>query len=217
MLEKYRPVLYGSAAVLLLGTAEAAHAERIDLFVFENEDNADVSGLDLWVDVTQIGSQAQFVFHNDSTIASSVTTIYFEQTSLTAGLGSAAIIDESGVSFSPGGTPNNPPGSLDNFGGDWGGALFRFGADNPRPQNGIRPGDSLTIAIDLDSVSFLDLLFGLQSGAWRIAQHVQALPDDASVWTTTVVPVPAAFWPAAMGLAGVAGLGYLRRRRAVRG
>src|SRR5690606_14445946 len=59
MLEKYRPVLYGSAAVLLLGTAEAAHAERIDLFVFENEDNADVSGLDLWVDVTQIGSQAQ--------------------------------------------------------------------------------------------------------------------------------------------------------------
>jgi hypothetical protein len=77
--------------------AAAAQADSIDLFVFENADNADVSGLDINVDIVDGGGgDVNFVFSNDSTTESFVSAIYVEMTNFSTGaLANGAVVDES--------------------------------------------------------------------------------------------------------------------------
>lgn len=200
-------------AAAILACAGTAQAERFDLFVFENSSGADVSGLDLWVDVRDQGSFADFVFHNDSSIGSSIARVYIENTSASGALLSDGTIfaESSGVDFTPGSAPPNPPGSISGFGGAWGGNLFSAGAVSPPPFRGINPGETLTLRFDLTG-SFSDLLDALTNGEFRIAQHVIALPEGASVWTV-LVPLPPAAWPGITALASLGVVGYVRRRR----
>lgn len=208
-------------AAIMLGAASAASAERIELFVFENADNADVSGLDLWVDVVDRGSYADFVFHNSSTVQSFVRSIYmestaFSQTSLEDGrIGDA---QPAGVRFEEGGSPPDPAGSISGFGGAWQGNFFRARAASPgNGKDGIDPGESLTLQFDYAGIDYQSLIGALTGSepAFRIVQHVQGLPGGSSVWNrnggdrNAVVPLPSA---AGMALAAAA-LGGLRRRR----
>ncbi len=172
-----------------------AHAAIMDLSVFENSSHADTSQLNLWADIKDMGSYVDFTFHNDSDQAF-ISTIYFEGTKFsTGGLTKGAIVtpQPSGVNFSEGATPKNPPKSIKEYGGKWAGNLFAVDADSPSPKNGINPGETLTIRFDYNGMEFSDLLKGLSDPQqFRIAQHVQGLPKDASVWTVSqAIPLPA--------------------------
>lgn len=206
--------------IVLAGVAPLAAAERIDLFVFENADNADVSGLDLWVDVVDQGAYADFVFHNDSSVACFIRSIYVEST----GFSGASLADgriESpqpvGVNFEPGATPGNPPGSISGFGGPWGGNLFDVGAVKPGAnKDGVDPGQTLVLQFDYDGITYQQLIDALTGDepAFRIAQHVQGVGGVSSIWAVneggaSVVPLPGA---AAMTLAGLALVAGRRRR-----
>ena len=201
--------------------ASGANAERVDIFVFENADGADVSGLDLWVDVIDRGSHAEFVFHNDSTISSFVRSVYIEQTSFSESAMANARIGASqqdGVKFKNGGSPPNPAGSIKHFGGKWQGNLFAAKAEKPGSgKDGVDAGEQFVVEFEFDGMSFAELMAGFTSDQpeFRIAQHVQGLPGGSSVWTRNddtpqfIAPLPSA---ATMSLVGVGLLAGRRRR-----
>lgn len=200
--------------------ASAATAERIDMFVFENADGANVAGLDLWVDVVDRGEHAEFVFYNDSTISSFVRSVYLEETDFSDdAIEDVEIADDQqdGVRFKNGGSPKNPAGAIKHFGGKWQGNLFAGKSrKSGSGKDGIDAGERLVIEFELDDIDFATLISGLTSDTptFRIAQHVQGLPGGESVWTKNtpngrIVPLPSA---AMMSLAGL-GMVATRRRR----
>jgi len=210
--------MLAGAGALALGSA--AVADRVDLAVFENADDADVSGLDLWVGVVADGESIDFTFHNDSSIGSVVTSVYFESTgfSLDCLDDGEVSFESAGVDFSDGATPPSPPGSIAGYGGSWGGNLYAADADSPSPAKGVGVGELLTISFEMDDECSLEEVLGaLQSdpAAFRIAQHVQGLPNGSSVWlvnTPTLVPLPATAWMGGVGLLLPLGLAVARRR-----
>lgn len=202
------------AGVATLSLAAAAQADRIDLEIFENADLVDVSGLDLWLDVLPAGDdQIDFVFHNDSTISSIITAVYFEASAFaTLALADPQIVDQSaGVLFSPGATPPRPAGSIQEHGGTWT-SLFSADANAPAPFNGINASaaETLTIRFALSpDTSVADVVAAISAdpSRFRIAQHIQGLPGGASVWS---IAVPS---PGPLALLAGASLLAVRRRR----
>ena len=210
------------AVLGLVGIAVAgpASAMSFSLLTYENADNADLDGLNLWFDVLDGGSHVDFTFYNSSSIASTVANIYFESRGAGLDLGAASIQEESaGVAFGAGGSPHNPaPGT----GLDWAGTQARFRADNPAPQNGINnnlpPADAewLTIRFDYGSTDYTSLISDLGTGEFRVAQHVTGLPS--SIWTashpvTDPVPLPPSAWLLGSGLLAWVGTNRMRRRK----
>ncbi|QKK07869.1 MAG: hypothetical protein HND58_06560 [Planctomycetota bacterium] len=206
--------------VAAMGVASSvASADRVDLVVFENADGADVSGLNLWVDVIDRGTHADFVFHNDSTIASFVRSVYIESTDFSDDAlenGRVGSTQRSGVEFVEGGSPPNPAGSIQHFGGNWQGNLFASEADKSGSgKDGIDEGEQLVLQFDYDQMTFAALMSSLtaEQPGFRIAQHVQGLPGGYSVWTRNddtpenVIPLPSA------AMMSLAGLGLIAGRR----
>jgi hypothetical protein len=202
--------------MLLAANADAA---RVDLFVFQNSSGVDTTGLDLWVDVLDVGgTQVDFVFHNDSTIPSIISQIYFESTLGSLISGGAIHAQTAGVSFQVGATPSSPPGGT-NIG--WAGEIIDFGNTDAigGVNNGINAGvgENLTIRFSyVGATAVNDVLDALQDDG-RIAAHVRSVGDEGesiAVVTGVIVPLPAAAW---MGLATLGGIGLAGIRRWRRG
>jgi len=209
-----RAITTAAALAALSATAAAGVGTRFDLFVFENADGVPTGNIDIWVNVIDNGSSVDFVWHNDSTEAANVTTIYIENSNAAGLLANANIMNVAGVQYSSPGTPPNPAGSIDGFFSPWQGTHFSADPDSPMPQvNAINPGESLTTRFDysggltyqavIDSLSDPDF-----PTAFRLAAHVQGIgAGDSSIWV--VSPTPGAV--ALLTIAGVVTGG--RRRR----
>ncbi len=201
-----RPWLILSSVMVLL-CALSIHATPIDLYVYENSDNANTEGLHTWIDLIDGGSYVDFTFHNDSTISSVITDIYFESTAFSStSLTNGTIVtpQPTGVDFTNSASPPEPAGSIRHFGGEWNGNLFVAGATPPASKNGIGQGESLTIRFNYMNINFNDLQEALSNPtAFRIAQHVQCLPNNKSIWTVTPLPLPSTMTLLVSGLLAV--------------
>ena len=195
---------------VLAATAATACADVYPLSVFENAGNTSIAGLNLILEINPAPGGADLTFRNDSTIGSVITAIYLEGTTASQHLllNPTILPQMPGVSFGPGASPPNPPGSIAGFGGPWQGNAFTLQANDPAPHKGLNPGDWLTLRFDGSASS---IQHALEQGQFRIAQHVQGLGSggEDSVWaTTTAIPAPSS-----AALLILAGSVALRRRR----
>lgn len=169
----------------------------------------------LTVDVTDAGSgQVLFTFNNSGPDALSITDVYFDDGS-SASISGIASIDNSdpGVDFSLDAAPPDLPGG-NSITPAFNATVGLTADSNPPTQpNGVNPGESLGILVDLnDGVSYVDLLSDIVSGDLRIGIHVQGYDTGGSESFINNVPVPAAVWLFGSGLLGL--VGVARRKRA---
>lgn len=193
----------------LLGTSasplQAGYIYPLQIFT-NNGSYSDSLDLDLYVKVTDPATgQVDFTFHNDSSINSCLSEIYFEDGLL---LGSASITYGPQTLFDYSARPKNPPGcyTLE--------PLFMtteglsFDSEPAPPKNGISPDEWVRITFDLENGgTFETVINELNTGALRIAAHIISLPDGSS---ESAVNVPE---PATICLLGFGSLVLLRRRR----
>ena len=169
----------------------------------------------LLVDVTQSGSNVLFKFTNSSVIASSIADIYFDYgntnyfTSVSNNILGAAG-ESAGVNYTDGATPANLPG----------GNTIGFTADAsgdsapPVMANGVNAANEYAAflgTLGLSS-SFADVIAGLNSSAFRIGLHVQAIGNLGgsesfvnAPGSPSQVPVPGAIWLFGSAILGFAG------------
>jgi uncharacterized protein (TIGR03382 family) len=177
----------------LSGGLNPVCGDVISFQVFENEGAAPTAGLDLTVELVQQGSALHLIFANQSAIPAVVTALYVEQTPTSAALLANPLLVQpfqTGIVFTLGASPANPPGSIADFGGHWQGTWASASAAAPSAANGIGPGESLTLSFDLLGAES-QVHSAIAAGEIRIVQHVQALAGGQSLWTTTV-PAPGA-------------------------
>lgn len=229
---KVKAMVAAAAVAACLGGASAANAARIDLTPFGS--SASPTGVDVWVDVVDAGSNFKFIFHNDST-AGSVTGVYFEIDYRDWSVfqqGNRSANGSTGVAFRAGTST-----SLD---GDWQGNAFSYGSYSTN--SGINDSSEfLTVTVKKanNGLGVDDLLPLLSSTGTRIGAYLDnpgsdlglASPTDEPLarielfsvsniefnpepegpgnQNPTAAPLPAAIWPGVALLGGV----LLRRRR----
>lgn len=157
----------------------------------------------LSVDVTAGSGTVIFTITNAmGGSASSIANVYFDDLAI-AMLGAATITNGPGVVFSSGGSPGNlPAGNTAGFNAD-----FAFSANNPKPTNGVNPGESLVLTFNLiNGASYASVLSAMNNGSLRVGMHVIAFANGES--ESFVTPTPGS-----VALLGLAGLCVGRRRR----
>lgn len=172
--------------VLFVGTSSLSASIIYPLEIFtSNGDFSDSPDIDLFVELNSGTSTIDFEFHNESAVDSCIARIYFDDYSL---LANADIIGATGTSFGTPAVPANLPAA--NLLAPSFQAAFSFDADAPAPQNGINPGESVTIHCNLiNGATPEKVIDALNNADLRIGVHVIALPDGSS--EAAVTPEPA--------------------------
>ncbi len=189
--------------ILSLQTSYAA-IYPFEIFT-DNGDFNDDPGINIWMDVSNGENVAEFTFHNDSTVQSCITNIYFDDGPIIGA--TMNIINGPGTLFAEDG-PNNMPGGEDIFfDAD---REFNVGAEPPPSSNGINYigiGEWATVELILDGFTLLDVLTALDLGTLRVGVHIQDFTDGSSESAVNLVPEPAT-----MCLLGLGGL-ILRKKQ----
>ncbi len=220
-----RNALFATAAAIGL-TLVAMPAEAAFISAYEITSNSSISvASQISIEVTDVGGQVRFEFKNNVGLASSITQIYFDDTTAPAKIifSSASLTQSAGVDFSASAGGNLPGGNQPaiNFSADEN--VSANAGPGGVPAHGINAaGETLDVLFSYNSSDLAGVLADLASGELRIGFHVQALSDgqsesyvscSASVSAcnpTTSVPVPGV-----LGLlgAGLMALGIAARRR----
>jgi len=164
----------------------------------------------LSVDVTGAGSTVFFQFFNNVGLASSITDIYFDNTSNLLALPMVITDSGAGVAFSTPATPGSLPGQND--AGFVTTAGFSADSDAPASSNGVNTSTEwvkLQFGTTVGN-TFDDVIAAMNAGTFRVGLHVQALSDDESESYVTMIPEPEIY--AMMGL-GLGLMGWVARRR----
>lgn len=148
-----------------------------------------------------------FRFDNVGPASFVIAQVYWDNTGgLLSGVNSIA--SGAGVAFAGGGTPTSlPNANAANFT-----SSFRISADSPAPSNGVGPGETLDVRMNLaGGVTLAQVLAALDTNAMRVGIHATAFANGQSeaFVSTNIIPLPGA---AAMGSAGLLGVASRRRR-----
>jgi hypothetical protein len=212
---KHKVVEFTLAAILATALLAPANATAFDMSTFHNARSVDTSGLNLWVDVIDRGSHVDFEFHNDSSIYSSITHFYFEDTVIGSGsLGNAQIIDQSSGADMRGDTIGSPHSAI----GDWDGTQFRARSRWGAESMAVQQGEFLTVRFQYRGSDYQSLLGSMFEEHFDIAQKVEGVHGE-TVWTSQrtgggadPVPLPASVWLLGSGFMTWFGGGAVRRR-----
>ncbi len=176
--------------------------------IFTNSIYDDDPGINIYVDVFNGNGTAKFQFFNDSTIASSITGIYFDDGTL---LDINSIDHGPGTLFAQPASPGNLPSGNDLFPPFITTGEFSVDGSPPPPLDGVNnnAGEWVTIIFDLKNGGTLqDVLDELDDGTLRIGLHITAIGvDEESESAVNGVPEPATI--CLFGLGAV----LLRKRR----
>ncbi len=206
------------AGLLITAGAFASQSQAVtygfDCITNNMAGDCNIGEAQLTVDVTDAGGgQVLFTFNNSGPEDSSITDVYFDDGSVASISDIDSIINSVGVSFSQGAAPPDLPGGNSispQFNTTMG---LNADSDPPTQPNGVNPGESLGVIVNLDAgVTYADLLLDLNSEDLRIGIHVQGYEFGGSESFVNFVPVPAAVWLFGSGLLGL--VGVARRRRA---
>jgi len=141
-----------------------------------------------------------FTVANSGPAASSVANVYFDDNALLSG---GSVINGAGTNFESGGSPGSMPGgNAVSFVTD-----FAFAARNPKPSNGVNPGESVSFSFKITSGnSISDIIAAMNSGSLRVGMHVIAFANGQS--ESFITPAPGS-----LALMSLGGLIAGRRRR----
>jgi hypothetical protein len=195
---------------LIVGLASSATATILPRIEFEpiGPVTVDIEDIDLFALIMEGDpGQAVFEFHNENLISSSVASICFEDYGLDRVDDIQSVND--GIFFKKDKNPANFPG---------GGALepnfdtaFSIGATPPPVWHGIRPGEQLTVTVDLDpEITYSDILARLDEGSVRIGMHVIGLSDGSSFSAVNKAEIPE---PVTISLLGMGTLFLFRNHK----
>lgn len=179
----------------------------------ENAGDAAIGEAQLFVDVTEVDGQAQFLFKNIGPAASSITDIYFDDDIPLMSF-NKFIYPTSGVVYDVNATPPDLSGGNDyHFSSD-----YDFDSDAPVQPNGINPNEQLIIVFDYaSSYNMASIFNALDNGSMRIGLHVQGFASGGSESFLNTpgnpVPEPATMLLFGAGIAGIAGM--VRRKSCV--
>jgi|GEM_PF-2684693 len=202
------------AMIAALTVSGIAQAQTSNFVIFENADGVDVSGLNIGLEVVDLGTQVEFLISNNSEIEARVTSIYFEATEFSQeNLSNPMIQNYSGVNYTADRvSPRGPAGSIKHTeGGDWRGTYFGLAPTTPQPNlSAMSPGEMVSVIFDLENdLTASDVFSALNDPVegFRITMHIQSVgAEGASVWGVNPTP-------GTVALFGMGGLVASRRRR----
>ena len=219
-------LLLAGAFFLFAAVSAQALVYTFDNITNNNSGDAAIGEAQLWVDITDVGSdQVLFIFGNDGPFASSICDVYFDNRDFGLGNGSlleiAGLIDsddgvdgDSGVDFTQYATPGNLPGANNASPPFVTTAGFSADSDPEAQPNGVNPGETLGILFDLKSGQIWDnVIDELGAGDLRIGIHVQGFDGEGSesfVNNPAPVPEPSTVLLVGTGLIGMIAFGRKR-------
>jgi hypothetical protein len=164
----------------LPGKWGAAHAEVFTFACITNNapESCAIGELQLAVEITDPNTGdglIDFTFTNAGPEPSVITGIYFDDHQADLLIRIETIDGSEGTAFTVGATPRNLPGGhMIDF--RTSSAELRAGAMSPGAENGVDPGEFLTLTIELSlsGTSLADVLTALEAETLRIGVHVQA-------------------------------------------